>query len=232
MTVVAESFAHNSVPGGGNKTDGLDEDCVVSLPSGTVNNDYLLAAYMQESEATLGALPSAFVSGLFMTVDPTGTSGQHGRIAGKVASSEPSTHTFQMSDDGNAFLSRFSGVNLSDPINASAHTASGSGTSSTPQSPEVTTDVDGCLIIYGLSWAGDSISELVSAPAGTSMIAEGDDAGERPAMVMYAKIQATAGPTGTGDWETSVADRYAAFTIALAPAVAGGVVRQMMQYSV
>ena len=110
-------------------------------PPGTSAGDLLIAAVAVDSNETLSA-PAGWTV-IEVNDDADVSFGVWYKIAG---GSEPSSYDFTWGSTEEAYgwMMRFTGHDPASPINASA---TDNGTSSTPDSPSITTSVDGALIV-------------------------------------------------------------------------------------
>jgi type II secretory pathway pseudopilin PulG len=120
---------------------------VIPKPSGTAQNDLLVAAVAIDDSPT-SPIASGWTSIDYTTYGPAGTSialGAWYKIAG---ASEPATYTFSWIGGNKAYgwIMRFTGYNSSNPINVTPTSFNQTG-SSTPTSPAVTTTVPNCMIL-------------------------------------------------------------------------------------
>lgn len=210
-----------------------------NVPASTADDDLLLA-YVFTAHAT-NNMSHTTPSGWTLVGTAAKTSGgNRSRISvyRKVASSEPSSHTFSFSitvDDVLISMARISGVDTTAPINASSVLYPGSA-SATPSSASVTTSVDDCLVLSFLSILVTATT-IDAVPSGMTSEYDATTSGSIGTRSGCARVnQASAGSSGAKTWTISDARIYFASTIAVAPALAGNAVSigapvqyQMMQ---
>jgi type II secretory pathway pseudopilin PulG len=132
-----KGFSEGKVPSDSNTT------IVIPKPSGTVQNDLLIAAVATDESST------PFTASGWTPIDCTayGTAVTLGTWRKTAGASEPASYNFSWTGGQQAYgwMMRFSGHNSTNPINGTPATAN--QTSATPTSPAVTTTVPNCLIL-------------------------------------------------------------------------------------
>ena len=197
--------------------DSADNDIIINRPSGTASGDFLVAAFHVENgiSMTLSASGGATWTELDYV---TGTNVQ-GSIFYKFAGdSEPATYTFSKNQTFGSVLSvgilRISGVDTDSPIDG-FDTATGS--TATPTCPDITTGVDGTLVLR--FFGQDDDHNPVSVPAGhTQHWHENTTLGFDMTVGAASIAQADPGATGTGVFTNSTGGGWLAWTVALSPA--------------
>ena len=135
----------------------------------------------------------------------------------RVASSEPASYTWSISSAFNIAIAcgAWSGRDTTTPINASGSQENASSTSIT--APSITTNVDGCDIVYAGCRQGSS--GFTPDAAFTERSDHGStDAGSNVAMETADRVQATLGATGTATATHAGAALNIGAQVALAPA--------------
>lgn len=183
-------------------------------PTGTVENDLLLALVHVDDDTDPQFNES--ISGwtfigeaIGNTWDGRNSFAAYRKVAG---GSEPSSYTFDWtnSKEWNIGILRFSGVDTTTPINASAFD------SVTDDSPSVTTSVNDCLIVAIL--ASNGLNVPGSPPSGMTMALTWDNGGAARTGGATATVTlATAGASGAKDWAAAGGSVFNTGTVAIAP---------------
>jgi hypothetical protein len=130
-------FSEGKAPSDSNTT------IVIPKPSGTVQNDLLIAA------VAIDESPTSLTASGWTQIDCTayGTAVTLGTWRKTAGASEPASYNFSWTGGQKAYgwIMRFTGHNAANPINGTPATAN--QTSMTPTSPAVTTTVPNCLIL-------------------------------------------------------------------------------------
>lgn len=200
----APSLASSSANATGNTSAGVS----IGLPTGTVAGDLLVAivgAISQTGDITIVA-PSGWT-----LIHQPSIKGDELAVYYKVASSgEPSTYTFTctgdvLTTDGmTGKILRLTGVDLSDPIHASAVVTFGTVGQTSFAVPGVTTVVPNALIVYTLA-TFDGPGASFTWPAGvTEQWDFSTDPGNASSQSGATKVQASAGATGSQTVTSSV----------------------------
>lgn len=212
-------------------TDGTQ--LIVNCPSGTAQGDLLLAAVSTDGSVTFNTPAGWTLINQGQTpqgaTPPMGANIATLAVFYKVAgASEPSSYTFTWSDNqgvsgqqaAGAIL-RYSGIDTSDPINASNV---GTGTNANPTAPSVTTDVNGAMIvrIYGADDSDMSGTPYPSGHTGRLNIRSSTTFYGDCSLGVADVVQSTAGSTGSAQFQMSASEEWRAVTVALTPAIAQG----------
>ncbi|CCF83654.1 hypothetical protein [Nitrolancea hollandica] len=193
-------------------TGSSSSSLAVNVPTGTQNNDILLAHLIVGSSRTITP-PAGWTLLAGPLADPDVT-GVNVSVYYRVASSEPASFTFSFSGTGNCagVMLACSGGDAASPIDASA-TAIDASSSTSHAAPSVTTTRDGNLVVVlwggwkssGYTWTQPSgFTERYDSNAPTNYVLSAGDA-----------VFAKAGATGTLTGTTSVSDRVTMVTVAL-----------------
>ena len=128
------------------KVSSDDTSITISTPSDTNEGDLLIVAVATDGDTSSSLAPPGGEGWTEIDVDDYGNEVTLGAWWKLADASESSSHQFTWSGGENAYawMMRFTGHDTDDPIN---DVATDGESSSTPESPEVTTDVDGCLIL-------------------------------------------------------------------------------------
>ncbi len=189
----------------------------VDRPAGTSTGDLLIAAVATDGSTEGSLAPPAGWNQIDLA-------GRDGRVTLGVwwknaTASEPSNYDFTWSGSQEAYgwIMRFTGHDGGNPIDDYA--ASG-GRSSNPECPEVTSSVDGSLILRIGGFDSNDIS--VDAPGLTGLTSitmdESSNSSTRSASGGAGYfMQTTAGGTGTVDFALTGSEEYRTVTIAIAP---------------
>ena len=195
------------------ETDGSNR-FVVSMPSARPDDDLYIAQIAQEGGAQITSIPGGWNE--LTDRDKSGNT----RLATywRMGSSEPATYTWR-SDSSKKWIGaihRISGINTSNPINASGDNT---GDSASPTAPSLTTTVDGCLILRMYGAEGDE-RKSTYWPSGTSGVFQDESSGNVVSGAAY-EYQSSAGQTGTGAFSMTGSKKWVAATVAIAPASGG-----------
>jgi hypothetical protein len=186
---------------------------VVSKPTGTVENDFLLAYAIAMTGTTLAPSGTTWTERFDLSGSGSDVS-LYSRLAG---ASEPSTYTFAGSSttDYIAGVIAFSGVDTTTPINASG---SDQDFDTTITLAEITTTVDNTMLVaFMTAENGVSISSVPSGYTSVFAIDNGDDV-----LTADYLAQATAGGSGSFSWTVGSGSALKVCAVALAPAAAAG----------
>ena len=180
----------------------------VTKPSGTAEGDYLVAFVSKDSTTGTGwTLPSAWNQ----VSNSTGGPAQHKLHADKTAGgSEPATYIFEHDDSDNmrAAMLRITGAAASGQLETFL-TNDTSGAN--PLCPSITTSGANRLIL--LVVFQDQNGSLTQ-PAGSTLVTS--SGGSTISISVAAKVQASAGSTGTAEW-TGNTNSARCFSIAIKP---------------
>lgn len=190
----------------------------LAVPAGTSAGDLLIAAFAIDGGPTPAADPAWNVISFTNNASEVQLA-----VWWKIASaSEPSSYdfTFSTADQMYGWMMRFTGHNPSSPIDSYAVFGVGEPISTYPTSPEVTTTVDGCMILRLGGFDGGSINvddagianhttiSMDSNTTGTSGVTSGGAAHT---------YQGSAGASGTANFTLTSSEEYVSVTIAIAP---------------
>jgi len=180
------------------------------MPSARPDGDLYIAQIAQEGGAQIDSIPSGWTQ-----ITDRDNSGNV-RLASywKIGSSEPATYTWgaDSSKKWIGAIHRISGINTSNPINASGDIA---GVGVKPIAPSVITSVDNCLILRMYGAEGDEQASTYW-PSGTTPLFQDDSSGNVVTAAAY-EYQASAGSTGTGKFSMTGGKKWVAITIAIEP---------------
>ncbi len=188
-----------------------DNEFVMDMPSTRPDGDLYLAQVAQEGGADIDDIPSGWTE-----IRDTDRSNDV-RLASywKIGNSEPSSYTWE-SDSSKKWIGaiyRISGINTSNPINASGDTTKNT---SNPTSPSVTTSVNNCLVLRMYGAEGDEQASTYW-PNETTALFQDDSSGNVVSAAAY-EYQASAGSTGIAEFTMTGKKKCVAATIAIAPA--------------
>jgi hypothetical protein len=185
----------------------------LTLPGGTVATNLLIGAVLQQQNSGGTTIPVEFTSQL---AHAGGASEPEVKIGTRiVGAAEAASYDFGVGELGGvAALLRIAGVDTANPVNVQSAPSSSTGLSAT--SPSVTTTVANCLILYFCIPRRPAVD--ITFPASTEQGILDDKAGGGPAIAVAVKYQATAGVTGTADWEfANSSTGTVTYTIAIQP---------------
>lgn len=197
---------------------GAATSVAVSLPAGATAGDIAVAYACQDSGLSdVFALPSGFTQ-----INRT-TFGGGSWITGYrvIQSGDPSSFSFAVDDseDGVAAISVFRGVDGSAPMDVTPATSTGN--SFTPTTASITTVTDDCAIV---AIAGHESQEATpfTPPPGMTELMQGSAGSGNPGASLTAawEVQATAGSTGTKQFNSSNEEEWGTTILALQPGVA------------
>jgi len=194
--------------------EGSDTNTIsVTTPPGTSDGDLLVAALAVDRNQMLSA-PFGWTV-IEVNGDPQVTFGVWYKIAG---ASEPGTHDFTWDSNEEAYgwMMRFTGHDAASPINVSS---TDNGTSSTPNSPSVTTTVSNAMILRLGGFDDDDVTIDNPGLSGHSAITM-DESGTGNASASGGAghlEQASAGASGASSFTLSGPEQYRTVTIAIAP---------------
>lgn len=193
----------------------------LTKPTGTTTGDLLVmtaSADLDASENVTYTIPSDWTQLLANTRSDAASAGNNLQVWYKQAgSSEPSDYTITP-DHSNRIggsITRITGHDTANPIDVQAVTASLTGEAS---APSVTTTVANTQLLRIATW--DQSRSLVTNPIGHTQAYSVDVSGHDNWGVY--KEQATAGATGTAQWDLSGSSPYVGFTVAIKPSASGG----------
>lgn len=207
-----ESFAT------GEANEGTTVD--VAAPSGSVEGDFWLAVIVNlDSSITVSETGWTEV-----LTDVTGA-GTPWRLTvlRRYAPASPGTTTFDFTAaaDAVAVIARVSGAHATAPIDASGSLADPDvGVFTTQTAPSVTTTVDDVLLFRVMVTNVEGV--ITARPTTSRWEVAGTGGGIQMSNLGSTAEQASAGASGTATWTTSGNARWAAATIAIAPAAGGG----------
>jgi len=198
---------------------------VINKPSGTTQNDFMIALLVSTISNGDGTSMSAPPTGWMLLNDyiqDTYYSGQHVYVYYKVAgASEPSSYTWLWSSSCGwvAQITTFRGVDIVSPICVSGSVQQES--SSSPTCPSITTTENNCMIwLYDMCDGNVIPAYGGGVPSGTTAIrntgigSPGNGIGISSAYY----LRASSGVTGNKDWSLSSREENSAQQIALRPA--------------
>jgi prepilin-type N-terminal cleavage/methylation domain-containing protein len=194
----------------------------VNAPVGLAPGHFMLAACVVDADATttLAAPAGWTLVGRIKDSTNTVTTGVWWKFA---TASEAASYQFTWTGSRKAYawITRFTGVEPSAPINVSGTTTGGSA-SATPSSPSVTTTVANAMIVrIGGFDDGDVNVDNAGVTGHTSLTADESDAGAsatNPVSGAAAYVlRASAGSTGTANFTLAASEEFVTFTIALRP---------------
>jgi hypothetical protein len=191
----------------------------ISKPTGTQEGDLLVIVVGDDEDGDVVLTSSGWTEAASYR-DTSYDTNFH--VLWKVAgASEPSSYTFDFNFIGSrqyyAVLFRISGVDTSNPINATdtdiSSTLNGDITVS------LTTTVDNCLILTGVHQGASA--PYNSRPAGFTEEYFNDEWGSSK-LVVLSGSKATAGSTGNLEWDSASGSQASGFAVAIAPGAGGG----------
>ncbi len=186
----------------------------VPIPTGTVEDDLLLAVFTHDS--TSGTLSSP--SGWTDLIPSTSTGGSTLLISYKIATaSESSSYTFSSTDTDQLAvgIARFSGVDTSNPIDCQSNT--NTGNSNAPQALACTTTISDTLVVRMMGADDDDYSTPGNYPPGHTgifTVQSTGSFGEAHCAMAYV-IQTSIGSTGTADFSMTANEQWGTLTVAL-----------------
>ncbi|MEM9848715.1 MAG: SdrD B-like domain-containing protein [Bacteroidota bacterium] len=189
----------------------------INVPSGNTN-DLLIAAIATDSNTDFTTPPNWILvdasEGEGQTTDNAATLAVYYRVAD---SSEPSSYTFNWSGSQEAIgaISRYSGVDVVAPIHAFGV---GTGKSSSPTCPSISTTINDALIIRIFGADGDG-GNNASAPTGTNEVyidRSSSIGGNAASLGIAYEAQNIAGTIGTAAFSNNN-EEWRAISIAIAP---------------
>ena len=189
----------------------------IDKPFGTAAGDLLIAAVATDGDrASSLAAPAGWNSIDLATEGGDVTFGVWWKLAG---ASESGSYTMSWSGNEHAYgwIMRFTGVDPSNPIDASANTG---GTSSAPTSPAVTTTVTDTVVLRLGGFDDDDINTGAPGLSGHTVINMGDsgNGGSTASGGSGFVLQPAAGNSGTSSFDLTNSEQYRAVTIAITPA--------------
>lgn len=119
-----------------------------------------------------------------------------------------------------AVLTAWSGVDQTTPIHKAAFDGATSLTGTTHASPQVTTTIDGCVILQTISFKDSSVSAITPPSGYTGRGSVTMTGGGRSSTAHASKEAPTGGTYGGEDWTTdAIPSSRGMFALALAPAI-------------
>ena len=190
----------------------------VAAPSGSVEGDHWLAIITTHEALQTHDTPSGWT---LLQSSTSSHSAQRTSLFSRMVPASPGSteFTFGGNCDSTAVIARSSGVDAATPVDVSAVDAS-TVNSNPAVAPTVTTTVADTLVYRAVG--GNNITS-VTTPA-TERWVELAAVGVVRANAGSSATQASAGATGTADFTLNNTRPWVAFTVALAPAAAGGAV--------
>ncbi len=201
------------------KRSSSSSSVTVSTPSGTVEGDLLIAAVATDGNESFST-PSGWTQ-----ISQANQGGASLAVYWKLASaSESSSHTFSWgsNEEAYAWIMRFTGHHATTPIDTYA--TYGSGSSSSPDCPSVTTTVDNAMILRIGGFDDDDVDIDSSGLSGhTTITMDQSDSGSGTCSggAGYV-IQGTAGASGVAEFDLTNSEQYRTVTIAIAPDESAG----------
>ena len=195
-----------------NTSSGVASSVTITVPSGTVSGDVLVAAIaFNGSSATTINAPAGWNLILSNSNGATHTLATYYHVAG---GSEPASYTFTLGTAGlriTGGMARYTGVDTSNPINGSIGTT---GTASSPVTGTLTTTVANTMLI---AVGANSNTHTYTGGSGMALRYTGTQT-NGPGVGSQDLVQAAAGPSGTKTvTSASTSATYAAQLIALQP---------------
>jgi len=196
----------------------------VPMPSGTVENDLLVALFTKD--ATTGTLSSP---GDWTDVCELSTGASRFMVAYKLAGSgESGPYTFS-SDDSDQMacgIARITGADTTTPINAQSST--NTGNTNAPQCLEAITDADDCLVLRCMGADDDDYSSGNNYPSGHTgrFTVQATGSYGETHCALATNSQASAGGTDTADFAMTAAEQWGTITLAITP-LAGAYTEQL-----
>jgi hypothetical protein len=189
---------------------------VVTAPAGLADGDVMLAVIGGRGSSLTCTPPAGWTSVITQIRSTVGKL----FIFSKVASGESGSYTFTLnvSSQHSGGILAFTGVNTTTPVNVSA--GAQDGTSVTAHvAPDITTTVDGCMILRAAMEAVSGVNSSYTwpAPATERFDVTGTDGTVRQVTSAATEPQTTAGATGTRTGTSAQATSYASVSVALAP---------------
>jgi len=185
----------------------------VALPVGTTAGDVLVACVATNgATVTATGVPAGWAPIAAVTARANPKVFGYYRVAG---AAEPASYSWVLSASvtAGAGIARYSGVDVSNPLDGAASTATGVS-ATTAVIPGVTTTADNAMLV-GCAGANSSAASLgIATPAGMTEV--WDVAGKRHEVADG--LQAVAGATGSRTWTLSSAREWAGWLVALRPA--------------
>ncbi|MHA1290103.1 MAG: LamG-like jellyroll fold domain-containing protein, partial [Candidatus Thorarchaeota archaeon] len=187
----------------------------VNKPSGTVQGDLLFAVFSKNSKDGLLSSPAGWTD---LGEGSTGKS--RVLLSYKIAtSSEPATYTFMSTDSDQMCVgvSRFSGVDSNDPIDA--YSSIDTGNSNSPTCPTVTTTISNTTILRVMGATDDAYIEPSNYPSGYTgifTVQSTGASGETHGALAYL-TEVNEGSTGIASFSLTGNDQWGAMTVALKP---------------
>ena len=148
------------------------------------------------------------------------------RLYWKIAASEPSSYTVQISGQGggnnigSAIIWSYTGVHATTPVDVSATTRQTSSSTSATAPSVTTTQADTMLIC--IAGVNNTTAVSFTAPGGMTERFDGRHASAGQVIGIFEEAIASAGATGTRVATCSASNTYQLISIALAPAGGGG----------
>jgi len=188
-----------------------------NTPAGVIDGDVMLTVVVWRSNSATLTAPGGWTEVL---TDPHSGGALTLSIWRRVASSEPASYTWSISSAFNITIScgAWSGRDTTTPVNASGSQENASSTNIT--APSITTNMDGCDIVYAGCRQGAS-GFTPDAAFTERADFQSTDAGSNTAQEIADRVQATLGATGTATATHAGAAINIGAQVALAPAAIG-----------
>ncbi|MFO7870665.1 MAG: Calx-beta domain-containing protein [Kiritimatiellia bacterium] len=193
-----------------------NKSVAVAVPGGVQDDDVMIAHISSKADKDITVVPSDWTE-IFESADVDQVS-FHAYY--KVASGESGSYTWESDDSLVGIIVAYRNVSTSDPVDAWA-VADGNGGTGNPDPPQITTSIDGCMI---LAMAANVKKDTTyTEPSGFTE--RYDRASNQDINGTGAdKLQSSAGAIDPGVFDSSIDDKWAAGTLGLKPAVAEPVV--------
>jgi hypothetical protein len=198
----------------------IDTEIVIDAPTGTAQGDLLLAMCGIDISQS-GAWSASGFTLIIQDDGDTNSSDQSNAAFWRLAAATPAanhTFTYPTANDGQGVLFRIDGHDPSSPINASG---SFDDNATNCVAPDITTDVDGCLLMA----SSENESPLASPhdpPSGYNEEYDAADVEGECSYTIASLTQVSAGSTGTATFVANATDAHVTIHLAIAPAVSGG----------
>jgi len=193
---------------------------VATPPSGIVDGDLLLAFLVKDNDEAYDTIPSGWVEVETASGDNASNSCRF-TVWRKAASGESGNYTFGYTgttEEHMAVILRIDEHDPAAPINASNV---GTGDSTAPISPTITTNVDGCLIIACAGMDDDDTPFALDGALSPEWNDVSSTGSGTCGSMGGSETQASLGPTGTYTHSIFAADEWVGITLAIAPASGG-----------
>lgn len=202
------------------KQTSSSNDITVAVPTGTTENNLLIATVVTDGSIGTNLSPPSGWSEISLGTDSDDrvTLGIWWRLA---SSSEPADYTWSWTANGEtsyAWIMRFTGHNGANPIHAFVE-QQGSGTSSSPDSPAITTSTDGCMILRIGGFDDDDINVDDAGVSNHTTITCDETSASTTSCsgaAAYAN-QESAGSAGSEQFSLTRSEQWRCVTIAIEP---------------